>query len=397
MFSERLRDILAPSKALAGQLELQYRQAVGQKLTDIISTFHSSSVVFSKMRGAFPSDVVEYSAGLKFRCQSPNDQTIPAYNPQLHALSYEWYFTGCSANEISREFVSRRGLTICMGVPTVASAAIAGNKNVVFIDKNAHSLIRFPELMRASEVHVMDAVQARRVSLKADALVFDPPWYAGDTLAWLRVASHLVKPGGTILFALYPSLVRPTAKLERDLILEVASTIGSVNVVEDSLAYETPLFEHEALKACGVFCVGNWRHGDLVVVKNSRPMRTPVFALPLRSEVDGRWKTFLIGPQVVKVRNSLSNLAHASDQIFLSTISGSFVFPAVSARNGTRESIHVWTSKNRVAGVANVKALSDILGKIASGVCLGSAVQSYEGQFGMDIRGQLNAFLGLED
>ena len=337
MFTERLRDILAPSKVLASQLESQYRQAVGQRLTDVISKCHSASVVFSKMRGAFPSDVVENSTELKLRCQSPNDQAVPAYNPQLHALNYEWYFTGCSANEISREFVSRRSLTICMGVPTVASVAIAENKNVVYIDKNAHSLIRFPELMRASEVHVMDAVQARRVSLKADALVFDPPWYAVDTLAWLQVASHLVKPGGTIIFALYPALVRPSAKLERDLILEAASAIGRVSIVEDSLAYETPLFEHEALKASDVFCVGNWRYGDLVMVENTKPIRTLISTLRPRNEIDGQWKTFLVGPQVVKVRDSSSGPTRASDHVLLSTIGGSCVFPAVSARNGTRE------------------------------------------------------------
>ena len=87
----------------------------------------------------------------------------------------------------------------------------------------------------------------------------------------------------------------------------------------------------------------------------------------------------------------------ASDQVLLSTIGESFVFPAVSARNGTRGTIHAWTSRNRVASVRNAKVLSDILGKVAAGVCLDSAVQSYQGQFGVDIRGQLNAFLALEN
>ena len=370
MLSQRLKDILTPSQALASQLESRHRQAVGQKLTDMISKYGFSPVVFSKMRGAFPSDVAEHSAELKFHCQSSSDQTVTAYNPQLHALNYEWYFTRCSAKEIGREFVSRRSLTVCMGVPTIASAAIREHRDVVFIDKNVHSLIRFPELMHASEVHVTDALEARRVGLRAAALVFDPPWYAGDTLAWLAVASHLVRPGGTITFALYPALVRPTAKLERDLILEVASTIGRVSLVEDALAYQTPLFEHEALKACGVCCVGDWRRGDLVVIEDTRPIRTPVSALPCRGGVDGRWQTFVIRPQVVKVRNSSTNFPPASDQVLLSTIGESFVFPAVSARNGTRGTIHAWTSRNRVASVRNAKVLSDILGKVAAGVCL---------------------------
>jgi hypothetical protein len=391
MFSARLKDILVPSETLAHQLDAQYRLALGQLLRDVTSAHRSPPVIFSKMRGAFPSDVVEYGADLKAQSQSPSDHAVIQHSPQLHALHYEWYFTPSGANEISREFVSSRTVTVCMGVPTVASAAIREHKAVIFIDKNAQSLVRFPELMHASEIHIMDAARAGGVGPKADVLIFDPPWYAADTIAWLEAASHLVRPGGTIVFALYPSLVRPTAMLERDLILEIASALGNVGVMEDALAYETPFFEHEALKACGVYA-GDWRHGDLVVIKDVMPVGSLFSSAPCRAEIDGSWKTFLIGPQVVKLRNRSTRSA----DVLLSPIGDSFIFPAVSARNGTRDRIHVWTSKNRVAGVGNTQALSDILNEIAGGACLDSAVQRHERRFGIDIRVQLNEFLGLE-
>lgn len=391
MLSARLKDILAPPEILACQLGAQYRQSLGQRLRDVTSDHCSPALIFSKMRGAFPSEVVEYSADLKMQSQSPSDHAVIEHSPQLHALDYEWYFTPSVASEICREFVSSRNTTICMGVPMIAAAAIRDQKNAIFIDRNAHSLVRFPELMHASEIHIMDAALARGVGPKADVLIFDPPWYAPDTLAWLEAASHLVRPGGTIVFALYPSLTRPTAALERDLILEISSAVGNVDVMENALAYETPLFEHEALKACGVYA-GNWRRGDLVVIKAATPITNSLPYAACRAEIDGSWQTFVIGHQVVKLRSRSTCEA----DVFLNTVGGSFVFPAVSARDGARDRICVWTSRNRIAEVGNFEVLSDILNQMAAGIRLNSAVRKHENKFGMGIRDQLSEFLSLE-
>jgi hypothetical protein len=215
MLLTRLKAIFEPSEILTEELNAEYRRAIDERLKDAVPRY-PPSLIFSKMRGAFPSEVVQCGADLKWHCEAPSDgDAVTEYSPQLHALNYEWYFTPFGASEISREFVSSGNVTVCMGAPTVASAAIERNKNVILIDKNAHSLVRFPELMRASEIHVMDASLAGRVGLNADVLIFDSPWYIADTLAWLEAASHIVRPRGTIVFALYPSLIRAIIYLTR--------------------------------------------------------------------------------------------------------------------------------------------------------------------------------------
>ena len=391
MLSATIKNLLAPSQISPDQLDIRYRLKVAEQLKDAVGHGNcSASDIFSKMRGVFPSDVVEYSPGLKTQSDVASNPSVIEYGPELHALHYEWYFTPSVAQELNREFAGNQTLTVCLGVPTVASAAVSQHKAVIFIDRNAQTLIRFPELMRASEIHIMDAARARGVVSSADVLIFDPPWYPADTLSWLEEASHIVRPGGTVAFALYPSLTRPTAVLERELILEIASMIGTVDVVQDALAYDTPLFEREALKACGIYA-GDWRRGDLVTIRGVKPVASPVSCGPCRADIDGLWRTFLIGSQVVKLRN------HSSwADVLLSTIGDSFVFGAVTARNATRDRIHVWTSRNRVAEVGSTDALSDILQQIASGAPLDLAVRGYEGKFRTDIRGQLNEFLGLE-
>jgi hypothetical protein len=344
------------------------------------------------MRGVFPTEVVRYDPDLTTLFERTPAYSVAEYSPELHALQYEWYFTPSTARELSREFVTNRTITVCMGVPTVALAAVRERKNPILIDNNAHLLLRFPELTRASEVHIMDALRTSRIEFGADVAIFDSPWYIGDVLGWLKTASHVVRPGGTIVFALFPSLIRPAAILERDLIVEVASAIGKAEITEDALAYETPLFEHEALNASRLQ-VGDWRRGDLVVIKNVKANANRFPAAPSRREIDGPWQTFLIGRQIVKTRNSARVLA---DEL-LARVGESFVFPAVSARDAARSEIHVWTSRNRVAAVADSRVLADILSRIADGASLGSAVQTYESTFGHGIGPQLSTFLGLED
>jgi len=356
----------------------------------------SPTVVFSKMRGVFPADLIHYDAGRRLAFGNPENQTVSLYDPHLHPLHYEWYFTQGTATEIGREFVSKQDLTICLGVPTIASLAIKNDRDVIFIDQNAHVLARFPELLGASEIHLMDAREAGRLSIKAKSVIFDSPWYLGDSLAWLVTASHLVEASGTISFGLYPPLVRPTAQLERDFILQVASAIGRVDITEDALAYRTPLFEWEALKTCGIREVGDWRRGDLVVVRECGPLDMTFPAAPRRTDVDGVWKTFVIGSQVVKLRTNLGQDTNLPKYGLLSEVEGSFILPSVSVRDRRREAVHVWTSYNRVASSADASVLLQIFQKLESGIRLSDAVLPYKDRFGTEIEDQMRTFLLLE-
>lgn len=396
MLSERLANVINPPPAQTPVLEKHYRRSIEQLLQANKVTGQPLSLVFSKMRGAFPSDIVACCTAQDLHPEVTQCEPDMDYTPHLHALNYEWYFTKESALNLSREFMSLRGVTICLGAPTIAAAGLRENNDLIFIDQNPLVLNRFPDLRRAAEIHLMDAFEAKRLDIKADTLIFDSPWYLGDTLGWLMTASHLIKPGGTIIFALYPPLTRVTSQLERDLILEFASAIGTVDVIEDVLTYQTPLFEREALKACGVINVGNWRHGDLVVVKAKRSVEIPLSHIKRRGSIDGPWETFVIGPQVIKLRATLRDRRNVQ-QTFLGKVEEDFVLSSVSASDTRRASIDVWTSENRVARAADISVLRSILSDLEAGISMKDAVQPYQNRFGTGIKNEVQAFLFQEN
>ena len=53
-----------------------------------------------------------------------------------------------------------------------------------------------------------------------DYIFLDPPWYLESYGSWLNVALKLSHPSSSIVFSLFPSLLRPNAVAERKKILE---------------------------------------------------------------------------------------------------------------------------------------------------------------------------------
>lgn len=392
-----MRNYLDEMQSRADHLEADYRAAVDRLLASSLAELGTGTSVFARMRGVFPADLLQYSPDLKSALMSRESRATKPYNPELHPLNYEWYFTSETAEKVDQEFVSRHGLTICLGVPTVASAAVSRGKKLILIDQNPAILARFPELGTLPELHLMDAADAGRLALEADVLVFDSPWYLGDILAWLRTASYLVKRGGTIIFSLYPPLLRPTASLEREFVLEIASAIGDLELTEDSLAYETPLFENEALTACGLCFVGDWRRGDLVVIRNAHQVELPLPSVPRRYEVDGEWETFLLGSQVVKLRKRAQQGAIDRPSVLLEPIGETYILPSVSVRNEKRADVDVWTSRNRVASTGDINTLRKILQQVQGGAALHDALTTYRDEQYLGDENKIRRVLALEN
>ncbi len=396
MIQQRVADIMNPSADRLAQINAQYRSAARETLAQALAGCESPAGVFSKMKGMFPSDVVLLENGQALKCENYSCSPAPEYHPELHALDYEWYFTTRTAHELSGEYGSRNGVTICLGAPKVAIAAIHQSRSVVLVDKNPCLLNRFPELGRSEEVHLMDAIDSGRLRLRADAVIFDAPWYLTDTMGWLFAASQLVRAGGSIIFALYPSLVRPSALLERELILDIASTIGSLEVHQEALVYETPLFEQEVLYGSGLPCMAEWRRGDLVCVTASKPLASLPPGLLYRPSIDGAWRSFVIGEQVVKVRKRLLRLRHSEQrEDLLAPVGTSFLLDSVSVRAPQREIVDVWTSRNRAARSSNTSLVSLLLRRLARGESLPHAIGPYVSRIPGDFGDQLCELLAM--
>lgn len=396
MIHHRIAEIANPSADRLAKINAQYDLAVRETLMRALQEDESPIGIFSKMRGMFPSEVV-LQENWALRPESISCAQPPSYHPELHALDYEWYFTNDTARGLSHAYTSKGGLTVCLGVPKVAAAAIHASRKVVFIDRNPCVLNRFPILSGSEEVHLMDATVAGRLRLQGDVVVFDSPWYLSDAIAWLSSASQLVKPGGSIVFALYPPLVRATAELERELILEVASSMGAVEVQEGVLVYETPLFEQEVLDGFGLPCLSEWRRGDLVRVTVGKSLDCTDLGSLRRPSIDGSWRSFLIADQVVKVRSqSMGRDSDGQRRGLLRPLGDSFLLGSVSVRAPQRKLVDVWTSRNRVGASSETRLLCLVLRRLAKGESLQEAVRSYRIADAAEFEQQMHELLAGE-
>jgi hypothetical protein len=348
-----------------------YFALLDDKLSALIrpdSTFES---VLNRARGAFPTVVLNRlrSIGLD-RKLSPSNPTAKEggviTSPELHPLNFEWYFARNCSDRIAEVLISHSGDVLCMGAPTVAAAVARRGRAAVLLDNNHLVVRRLSRDLRSVKFLRCDLCDELPITTKFPMVFFDSPWYPEPASWWLWQASQVCSPGGLIGFALFPSLLRPRASQERRRILEQASVLGEVSIQEESLLYETPLFEREALAKCGIELCENWRRADLVFIRmdQSATLFHPPAARASREE----WDSYVVGTQVIKLRRSNQH----KDGRIISAVDGcsDYVFSSVSMRDPRRSEIDLWTSRNRVARVGRRDLLVDILDQLAQGASL---------------------------
>jgi hypothetical protein len=339
------------------------------------------STVFSKMRGVYPTVTLQRFLAAKGQ-KSADGNSHPTcfdtqYRPELHPLDYEWYFNAASADALSQEYCVRE--TICLGTPTVSARAAEHGRRVSLVDHNCLIAQRFPMLTERANLYFVGIERALSLRIEAQSVIFDAPWYLEDARFWLHVASHLVALNGIIVFSLYPPLVRPTAKSEREQILDSASQIGSVTVTEDVLSYDTPLFEQEALASAGIYDAHNWRRGDLVVIRTKRRLNRSATSRHDNAYPTG-WRSFVINDQVVKIRQVASSPI-SQEELPVRPLAdcNNFVYGAVSAADPLRHEIDLWTSRNRVARLFDVPLITELFRLLESGSTVRAAADKLLG------------------
>jgi hypothetical protein len=370
------------SKQGIHRLARRYLDAVDKQLAAVF-TAPSDSIslqeLLPRMRGAFPSVVWDRVVATgrekvlgrgRTHLERQGEESVP----ELHPLDFEWYFTADCAASLAAWISTKRETVLCLGAPTVAAAAVDRGRSVILVDRNPLVAHRLPALLRASKLWLLNIADARGHLDPCEIVMFDAPWYPADICEWLNLASHLTNTGGLIAFSLFPSLVRSTARRERELILEFASRLGQVSVFDGVLVYNTPLFESEALGAIGLTDVGNWRRGDLVVIRKRATLSRLKSPWRRRSLSTG-WRTYVIGRRVVKLR-PLRRPASARHGLFQSIPNTlDYVYDSVSMRDTRRHLITLWTSRNRVAEVTDPCAMGVILGSLERGEKLATAIR----------------------
>lgn len=200
----------------------------------------------------------------------------------------------------------------------------------------------------------------------ADAVLLDPPWYLDFVRPMLAAATHACRPGGFVLISLPPDGARPSAEGDRQAAIVLGKRRG-LTLVEHrplSIAYATPFFERNALRAGGIDAPPQWRRGDLMVFQKvgARSLLAPSYQ---RRRL---WTEVTIRRMRLFIRTGGSAAGGNADLI--SIVAGD-VLPSVSRRDPRRSLANVWTSGNRIFRTENPQLLLE-----AAISCAGEAIHS---------------------
>jgi hypothetical protein len=344
--------------------EQQYLRVLDQFIIGVTSRKTTSFADLSRScLGAWPGLIADRVTKLGLGEEITAEHVphaAPSYSPELHCGFGEWYFWSETANSLAREFVSKETSSIFLGTPTIALQALAGQSDFTLVDSNPLVGLRFPELRKF--VHYSSVEQLAGNFPRPSSIILDPPWYLPSITYWLSKASQLSAKSTTIVMPLFQSLTRPAASRERSTILELAETIGRVDVIRDCLSYDSPLYEREALLSKNVSADPRWRRADLVVIR--QPSSVPLPEIP-EKDIQEIWETYLIGSQVVRLR--LHPMPRRR-KFLAAPIAGTrdFVLDTVSARDDRRRLADLWTSRNRVAIVGDIRRMRYLLSVLSN-------------------------------
>jgi hypothetical protein len=294
--------------------------------------------------------------------------------PEPHPADYEWRFTNATANSIALWLNKPDKNFACFGAPSVflhlrrlgARSSLFDNNPILPRHLPARDRAQvFTANLAAPLGEMSNLIAAERF----DAVVLDPPWYLDHTLRWLDNALQVVKVGGVLMLTLFPELVRPRAREEREKILSALKLIGSVRILPSFAWYATPTFEQETLAALGLPGLLRWRGGQLVVVQLQGEIRL----LGSPDIHESIWDRVQIGQQIIAVRHD--SRANSTITIEPPNPDGSYLLRSVSARDPTRNRINLWTSRNRALIVSGSARILEFLRMIESGMAPASAVE----------------------
>lgn len=275
--------------------------------------------------------------------------------PTPHPLDYEWRYTTATRTDLSRLIneVTPHGTIVLLGTPSLYLSH-AGHQDVHLIDANA-ALWHYVQPRGNKTFHCVNLLTDQVPELQVNLVVADPPWYPEHLAAFVIVASRLLTDGGVLLLSLPGAGTRPSIGDELASMHDLASKAGLKHQATTTgvLAYETPPFEENALRAAGISVHTPWRHGDLARF-------TKVGACEVAHDVppSEHWIEYALGSVRIRARAATSD--QLDDPRLVPLVSGD-ILPTVSRRDERRSQALVWTSGNRIYTTLGLAILHVIL------------------------------------
>lgn len=313
---------------------------------------------------------------------------LPAQPPRSmglsvpHPLDFDWRFSDAGLDTVigaTTELVEPDDPLICLGAPSIVRRMQVDDhrRPAILVDANP-----LPVAVIGTDDSRHFAHQCRLGTdalpkFSAPVVVIDPPWYAEYFDVFLWAAARLVTQGGYVLVS-YPAVgTRPGVTAERDASLTWASALGLdlQEIRRNTVGYRSPPFERAALEAAGLGDLpGDWRRGDLLILRAERPADPVAVAKPLQAS---EWVPIPAGPTQIRVRAGRTGTV--LDPRFFSVVDGD-VLPTVSRRDPRRDLVDVWTANQRVYGCANTDALATVAAAMAEGADAEAAVAGAAGR-----------------
>ncbi|HEN3610638.1 TPA: hypothetical protein U5E44_003894, partial [Yersinia enterocolitica] len=174
--------------------------------------------------------------------------------PDPHPLDYDWRFTNETADYVAS--LCKGEPVLAIGVPTVAIKLDDESRNVTLVDWH-------PIQVAKQHLHI-DVNISPPMKSNYKNVVMDPPWYLDIYYRWLSWAANSAGEDSIILLSIWPDSTRPNAVKEKKDLFSWINNWGDINIYENCLSYETPIFEkHTLIKELE----DKIRKGDLVVIK----------------------------------------------------------------------------------------------------------------------------------
>lgn len=270
-----------------------------------------------------------------------------------------WPFTSHCARKIATLAEDYHSVAL-LGVPTIFSALRETRKNNVILFDNDDYLFREKTTEGFVQCDLLsDALSS--FESKFDLVIGDPPWYFDEYISWLDAAIRLTRPGGTVVFVLYPKSIRETARHETTEILrKVGSVLSEVEYLPFAAEYETPSFEQIELIQNGIRPT-NWRKADFILGRVPSNKIEPAIetSLPRTS----LWAERRIGCGRIFVEDVASG-----NSTFLQTAHPEHRFlSSPSRRDLSRKKANVLSSRGHGLSCSDPKRLLNLLDNIRSG------------------------------
>lgn len=295
--------------------------------------------------------------------------------PLPHPLDFEWRFTAEASRTLlnhAADLTPAGGDVLLFGTPGLAAEALTlpiGRRLALLAEPNSVTARLFA-LNRATGSQLAIAFCSGGLPREsADAVLLDPPWYLDFVRPMLAAAAHACRRSGFVLISLPPDGARPSAEADRQAAIRLGKRLGLALVEHSplSIAYETPFFERNALRAAGIDTPPQWRRGDLMVFRKVGVPSLLSSGYPRRR----LWTEVAIGRTRLFI--STGKNAMGGDAELLSIVGGD-ILPSVSRRDPRRTLANVWTSGNRVFRTDNPQLLLEAAISCA-GEAMGSGVQ----------------------